>query len=457
MEPVGGKKGTARQQLGGPFEDLDAAGDSFLRLIASLLLFSLAGGCSVFPGARVWRQTGPEVPELSVLDATMRGFMVSHRVSAGALAITYQSRLVFARGYSWTREGSPATDPQALFRIASLSKPVTSAAVLKLVEDGQLRLDEKVVDILSLGCPEGLSSDPNLKEVTILHLLQHLGGWDRAEAFDPMFQGKKISRALGVPQPISQADIITFMNGQPLQHKPGTKYAYSNYGYCLLGRVIERRTGMAYEDYVKKEVLSPLGITGMKLGCSRLEDRILGEVTYESKRDAAYGAFNLDNMDSHGGWLASAPDLARFAAAFDKPRDCSILSAESITTMFALPETIAADDYKRGERYYACGWSVRDYGAGRRNTWHTGSLPGTYTFMARWSSGVNCVVLFNKRGTGFTEIDPLLSKAAKSVTVWPKHDLFGEMLQMCQPSVSGPAKMSVYPDKERFVLKGGSN
>lgn len=89
--------------------------------------------------------------------------------------------------------------------------------------------------------------------------------------------------------------------------------------------------------------------------------------------------------------------------------------------MFALPETIAPDEYKRGEQYYACGWSVRDFGSGRRNTWHTGSLPGCYTFMARWSNGVNCVVLFNKRGPGFAEIDPLLWKAVKSVAAWPDH------------------------------------
>ena len=398
-----------------------------MRFIASLLLFSLTAGCSIIPRPRMWCQTGPEVPELSVLDATMRGFMVSHKVSAGALAITYQSRLVFARGYSWKSEGLPATDPQALFRIASLSKPVTSAAVMKLVEDGQLGLDEKVVDILPFECPEGLSSDPNLKEVTILHLLQHLGGWDRDQAFDPMFQDKRISQTLGVPQPISHADIMTFMNGQPLQYKPGVKYAYSNYGYCLLGRVIERRTGMAYDDYVKKEVLLPLGITGMKLARSRREDRVPGEVAYEAKRPAPYGTFYVENMDSHGGWLASAPELARFAAAFDDPQACPILSADSIETMFALPETIAFGEYKRGEPYYACGWSVRDYGGGRRNTWHTGSLPGTYSFMARWSSGVNCVVLFNKRGPGFDKIDPLLSKASKSVAVWPKHDHFSEM------------------------------
>ncbi|MHC4432879.1 MAG: serine hydrolase domain-containing protein [Planctomycetota bacterium] len=427
-----------------------------MRFIASLLLFSLTAGCSIIPRPRMWHQTGPEVPELSVLDATMRSFMVSHKVSAGALAMTYQSRLVFARGYSWASEGLPATDPQALFRIASLSKPVTSAAVMKLVEEGQLGLGEKVVDILPFGCPEGLSPDPNLKEVTVLHLLQHIGGWDRDEAFDPMFQDKRISRTLGVPRPISQADIITFMNGQPLQYKPGAKYAYSNYGYCLLGRIIERRTGMAYDDCVKKEVLAPLGIAGMKLGHSRFEARAPGEVRYDSKRGAAYEAFNLENMDSHGGWLASAPELARFAAALDNPQACPILSADSIETMFALPETIAPGEYERGEPYYACGWSVRDYGGGRRNTWHTGSLPGTYAFMARWSTGVNCVVLFNKRGPGFDKIDPLLWKAVKSVAVWPKHDLFVEMLQICQPPVRG-AETKVSPDKERHDLKSGSH
>jgi len=400
---------------------------SVSKIVILLLLCTVVTGCSSLMGHRVCRETGPAVDELSVFDETMRDFMTSRKVSAGALAVTYNGRLVFARGYTWARADSQAIQPNSLFRIASLSKPVTAVAVLKLVEDGKVQLDEKVVDILPYGCPEGQHPDPNLKDVTILHLLQHLGGWDRGESFDPMFYDETISKTLDAPLPVSQADIITFMNGQPLQHKPGTKYVYSNYGYCLLGRVIEQRTGMAYDDYAKKNVLSPLGITGMKLGCSKLEDRMPGEVTYESKRGAVYGAFNLENMDSHGGWLAAAPELARFAAAFDKPQDCPVLSAESIATMFSLPETIPRDNYKRAEQYYACGWNVRDYGAGRRNTWHTGSLPGCYTFMARWSNGVNCVVLFNKRGPGFEKIDPLLSKAAKSVTVWPEDDLSSEM------------------------------
>jgi hypothetical protein len=185
---------------------------------------------------------------------------------------------------------------------------------------------------------------------------------------------------------------------------------------------------MAYDDYVRKSVLGPLGITNMQLGRSTLADRAPTEVRYESGNNLAYGGFNLENMDSHGGWLASAPELARFSTAFDDPRRCPILSADHIDTMFALPQTILHEEYKRGSIYYGCGWNVRDYGNGSRNTWHTGSLPGCFTFMARWSNGVNCVVLFNRRGSGFGEIDPLLWKAVESVAVWPEHDLFDEKL-----------------------------
>jgi CubicO group peptidase (beta-lactamase class C family) len=401
---------------------------NILKTIALTIICYVLAGCSLLTGSRVWRQTGPDVPELTVFDRTMKDFMVSRKVSAASLAITYNSRLVFARGYTWSKADSPVTEPTSLFRIASLSKPITSAGIFKLVEENQLSLDDKVMDILPYATPEGQTPDPNLGKVTILDLLEHLGGWDRDKTFAPMFADKKISKALGVPLPITQADIITFMNGQPLQYTPGTKYAYSNYGYCLLGRVIEQKTGLSYEDYIKKFILSPLGISGMQIGHSKLEDRAPGEVMYESKSESVYGAFNLENMDSHGGWLASAPDMARFAAAFDDEANCPILSAGSIEKMFSLPATIDRQKYKSGDYYYACGWEVRDYGNGRRNTWHSGSLPGCYTFMARWSNGVDCVVLLNKRGDDFNKIDPILSSTVKSISSWPDNDLFDEML-----------------------------
>jgi len=193
--------------------------------------------------------------------------------------------------------------------------------------------------------------------------------------------------------------------------------------------VIEQKAGMSYESDIKRTILSPLGITNMRIGHSKREDCAAAEVVYESEGNSAYGAFNLENMDAHGGWMASAPEMARFAAAFDDPCNCPTLSAESIETMFSLPQTMTREKYELGDRYCACGWAVRDYGNGGRNTWHGGSLPGTYTFMARWSNGVNCVVLFNKRGPDFGKIDRLLSEAAQSISTWPDHDLFPQMLQ----------------------------
>ena len=399
-----------------------------IKTIALLIICPALTGCSILTGPRVWQEAGPDVPELSAFDQTMREFMVSHKVSAGSLAITYNANLVFARGYTWSKEGSPAIQPTSLFRIASLSKPITSAGIMKLIEENQLRLDDKFIDILPYGTAEGQAMDLNLGKVTILHLLEHLGGWDHDRAFDPMFADKKISKALGVPLPVTQANIITFMNGQPLQYEPGTKCAYSNYGYCLLGRVIEQKTGLSYEDFIKRFILSPLDINRMQIGRSNREDRALGEVRYESKHESVYGAFNLENMDSHGGWLASAIDLARFAAAFDDPSDCPILSADSVETMFSPPATVDLDNYKSGEKYYACGWGVRDYGEDGRSTWHAGSLPGCYAIMARWSNGVNCVALFNRRGRGIEKIDPILWKTVESISAWPEHNLFPEIL-----------------------------
>src|SRR4030042_2786924 len=181
---------------------------NIIKIIALAIICSVLTGCSVRSEPRVWRQTGPEVAELSVFDETMKDFMVSNKVSAGSLAITYQGQLVFARGYTWSKADSPAIEPTSLFRIASLSKPITSAGIMKLVEENQLGLDDKFIDILPFGIPEGKTADPNLGKVTIRHLLEHLGGWDRDKAFDPMFADKKISKALGKPLPITQADII---------------------------------------------------------------------------------------------------------------------------------------------------------------------------------------------------------------------------------------------------------
>ncbi len=235
---------------------------------------------------------------------------------------------------------------------------------------------------------------------------------------------------------------------QPLQHRPGQIYAYSNYGYLLLGRMIEAITGQSYEDYVRTSILAPLGIMRPCLARTLLEHRHRNEVTYHASNSgrtvfdalgrrvpSPYGAWNIENMDAHGGWLASAVDLVRFAASFDEPEASPVLSQAATEKMFQLPENRPAETYQPGDAYYGCGWSVRDWGKGQRNTWHGGSLPGTHTLLVRrWRGGLNWCVLFSQRedpsGLSYAEIDPLLHRAADSVKAWPTHDLFSEFLEL---------------------------
>ncbi|HSX80035.1 MAG TPA: serine hydrolase domain-containing protein, partial [Candidatus Saccharimonadia bacterium] len=286
-------------------------------------------------------------PELASFDELMTMFVKEEQVPGAGLAVTKDSRLVYARGFGLAdRQQQQAVQPTAMFRIASLSKPITAVAVLQLVERKKLTLNAKVWDVLTLPEP----SDARWRQVTILHLLQHTGCWDRDKSFDPMFRSVRIAQALNVSPPAEPRHIIRYMLGQPLDFEPGSRHAYSNFGYCLLGRVIERASGVAYERYVQQEVLAPLGIRRMRLGKSLPAQRVATEVVYYADKDRTgsavvgaigervplpYGAWSLEAMDAHGGWLASAVDLVRFAAAFDVPATCHILRPESIATMFA--------------------------------------------------------------------------------------------------------------------------
>jgi N-acyl-D-amino-acid deacylase len=291
----------------------------------------------------------------------------------------------------------------------------------------------------------GAAVDERQREITIRHLLQHRGGWDRDVSFDGMFQAVRFAKLLNAPPPAGPNEVIRAMQGQKLDFNPGERYAYSNYGYCLLGRVIEKITGQPYEQYVQEQVLAPLGIRSMQIGRSRLEGRQPGEVRYydpgrgesvfaddlDRPTPWQYGGWNLEAVDAHGGWIASAADLARFACAFDNPQKCRILQPESIAAMYERPPGLAGHEESGSpkEVYYSLGWFNRTVGEGRVNHWHTGSLDGTATILIRRHDGRNFVVLFNARVSPYsrhlaTAVDPLLHQAASEVEQWPQEDLF---------------------------------
>jgi N-acyl-D-amino-acid deacylase len=393
-------------------------------------------------------QTGTPNPDLAPFDDLLHRFVADQQLPGAQLAVSKDARLVYARGFGLAdRQQQRPVQPADLFRIASVSKPITAVAILQLVERGQISLDTDVWQQLGLAAP----ADPRWKRVTIRHLLQHTGGWDREKSFDPMFEVNRISKALKLTRPATPQEVIDFMLTQPLDFDPGSRHAYSNFGYCVLGRVIERAAGTAYEQYVQQQVLAPLGIRRMRLGRTAIAQRAPSEVTYYVDRShdgtpvsgttrtgvpLPYGAWSLEAMDSHGGWLAAAPDLVRFACAFDVPAACKILRPASITTMFARPEGPAGFDAsgKPKQVYYACGWRVRSLGReGRINTWHTGHLDGTSTLLVRRYDGKNWAVLFNAHSTPdgqrvAVKIDPLLHRAADQVRRWPDGDQFRALL-----------------------------
>lgn len=398
--------------------------------------------------------TGAADPRLAPFDRLMTAFLAEHKVPGAALAITRSGKFVHARGYGFADvEKKRGVQPASLFRIASISKPLTAVAVMQLVDQGKVKLDDPVLEFIRL-MPHrqpGAEPDPRWKNITIRHCLQHTGGWDRQKSFDPIGVPRKIADALGTKPPVSPTDVIRYMIGRKLDFDPGERYVYSNLGYLLLGRVIETASGEKYDEYVRRKVLTPLGIKKMQLGRALPENRAKGEVSYyDSKRATGLclypprageqvpfpdGAANFEGYEAHGGWIASAIDLVRFASALDDPKRCPVLSAAAIAEMWKRPPGAAGfDDGQPKPVYYGLGWSVRPVGdRGRANTWHTGLISGTSTILVRRHDGLNWAVLFNtdrnpdgKVLSGI--IDPLVHQAADEVKEWPAADQFGKDL-----------------------------
>jgi len=391
-------------------------------------------------------------PVAEPFDREVQAFMKARNIPGGALAVVKDRRLVYTRGYGWAdRENQVAATPQSLFRIASISKPITAVAVLRLVQNRRLDLDAKAFDLLpdNLRPLPGAEPDPRLDQITVRHLLHHTAGWDRDLSFDPMFRPGMIAKAVGSPPPADAGAVIRYMRCQPLDFDPGARYAYSNFGYCVLGRIIERITAQSYAQSVRENVLDQCGITDMRIGASLEARRAAGEVRYYLPEDELtdpvfpevagkvhwpYGGFHLEAMDAHGGWIASAVDLARFAAALHDPADSPVLKEASFRLMNEAPAPPAYGEPggKVEPTFYGCGWMIRPIERATRfagfNAWHSGSLPGTATLLVRLWNGLSWAVLFNQRSADAElpdgAIDPALHRAAAAVPSWPRHNLF---------------------------------
>lgn len=334
----------------------------------------------------------PEKSERRSMHDIAEGFLREHGIHGLSVAYGRDGVVEFEQGYGFADADNlePVT-PEHRFRIASISKPFTATAVMMAVEKGLLRLDSKVFG------PEGILGDAygsklpdSVRAITIDHFLTHRsGGWTNGKD-DPMVKNLTMKHD----------ELIAWaLANQKQMHKPGEHYAYSNFGYCVLGRVLEKITNQPYATLIEHQVLSKCGITNMRIGGNTLAERLPKEVMYLTEKPGTAYGMNLARMDSNGGWIATAGDLVRFASQLPK-----LLNENSIRTMTT---AISAN--------YARGWSVNKV----PNWWHTGSLPGTSTIMVHASKGMCWAGLMNGRKKGISlALDKLMWRLGREAKVW---------------------------------------
>ncbi|GAB4511283.1 MAG: hypothetical protein Tsb004_15480 [Allomuricauda sp.] len=294
-------------------------------------------------------KSGYHSSELKLLDNIIDSILNKTNIPGASMAVCFKERLVYERGHGYSKlngNDTIAIQYNAVFRIASISKTITATTIMHLVERQKLALDDKIYNILKTDLSEIEITDDRIKDITIKDLLGHTGGWNRNISGDPGFNVLRMSVAMGDNPPGSELAVIRYMMGLPLDYTPGSQQVYSNFGYMILGRVIEIITGKPYEAYVLNQILRPNGITTMEIGAIVEDNLQENEVFYHDSRvypsvlrgggavQAPFGAFNLKAMKAHGGWVSSASDLLRFiTAVYGKSYRKDILLPESIQSM----------------------------------------------------------------------------------------------------------------------------
>jgi len=334
-------------------------------------------------------------------------FMRRFHVPGLSVAFAREGQLLYQEAFGLTgHDAMEALTTSHLFRIASISKTITAAAIFSLIETGQLRSHQTVFGEQGiLGTRYGKQPyGTGIEQITVDHLLTHTsGGWSNL-ANDAMFSNPGMS----------QTDLLAWaLDNQPLNNPPGQAWAYSNVGYCMLGRVVEKVSGQRYADFVQDTILGPCGITDMRIGGNTLEERAPGEVTYYGQNMESDGdpyLINVARMDANGGWIATPADLVRFAShvdGFDASRN--ILKPETIRAM-----TNPCDIHPR----YARGWSVNELG----HWWHGGELAGTSSIVVRTASRFCWAAVINTRVKGANgtpdAIDDMMWEMARQVRTW---------------------------------------
>ena len=388
--------------------------------------------------------------EYKSAEKTINSFLRKWKIAGASVAIAKDGRLVYAKGFGYADTASMIeTQPYNQFRIASISKLVTAIGIMKLSEEGKLSLKDKVFG------NDGILSDPyfsdpkdkRVYDITVAHLLSHEAGWTQRYG-DQMFMPILISEKMGLKPPVSTRVIVRFALDKRLHYTPGKGRAYSNLGYSILGLVIEKVSGMTYEEYCRTSILEPLGIYDMTLAKNLPSERAPFEVTYYEPSDVlpkpsiygtgelvspTYGGNDITALGGAGAWLATAPDLMRLLLAVDGFRNKpDILNDQSIRFM---------TDNENG--FAPVGWKTTVFNG---TWWRTGSFPGSAGMMKRQSDGLAWVVLLNSSAWNgpeiYSYINNMMYRVISEIKPYPDYDLFDYSIPVpLRPSLSDSLNM----------------
>ena len=377
-----------------------------------------------------------DVPELHDMDSIMRRYLKRWELNGAQLAVTRNDSLLYVKGYGWAdKERNVLMEPCHIMRMASVSKLVTAVGIMKLQEMGHLKLSDKVFG------PQGILNDTTYinsirdkryYDITVEQLLRHKAGFNNY-AGDPMSSTRYIMMQNRLTTPPTHRELLRILLRRHLGYTPGTGRCYSNLGYTILSMIIEKRSGMSYEQFMQDKVLRPAGCFDFHIAGIYYRDRRPNEVRYYmhggsepvyeynnsgKKVDKCYGDTDIPRLAGAGAWAASAAELSRLIASID---GCSVLP-DVIS-----PQSVKAMTQQMPSGDYSLGWNYTPVG---RPWIRTGSLSGTSALVMRYPDGQCWILLTNTstwKGHGFSiDTISLFEKLRKKyMKLMPKRNLFG--------------------------------
>ncbi len=394
--------------------------------------------------------TGTTSPQFKGIDSVMEKTMKEYDVPGAVVGFFHDGKLSYARGFGTKVKGeNRPVEPYSQFRVASLSKLITASAILKLTEDGQLKLDDKVFSILPHQVPAGMSTDPRLYDITVRDLLRHSGGWISSGTNpSPFGLINQIKTKFGITDAPSSAQMVSYGMGLPMQYDPGSQSKYSNYGYVVLSELISHVSGVNFEEYTRS-IFRDIDIHRMFVARASYAEQREDEVEYwnpgfsgtsyyediPTPTPSPYGGIIVQESGGAGSWTTSLFDLIRLSKAMDNdPSRKDLLSAATQAQIMERPSYVP----ENRDSWHGLGFAVKTFANGNR-LWHHGGIDGTGSFVYSMENGDAFAVIINSRidfNTGDGNLVDIIEaklwpeyNKIKDADSWPSHNLFLPQLQ----------------------------